>query len=109
VTVSGDSDVRAATAGNTVTLIGHVRTAAEHDAVVLATWRANGVYAVIDEIHVTGLRPAGDLAADRRRARGAHTNLAIGRSYWPAVRDAGCTEKDVMGTAGLRERTEEGT
>jgi osmotically-inducible protein OsmY len=52
--VPGDSEVKAATAGNTVTLTGHVRTAAEHDAVVGATWMANGVQEVIDEIHVTG-------------------------------------------------------
>ena len=32
----------------------HVRTAAEHDAVVGAAWMANGVYAVIDELQVTG-------------------------------------------------------
>jgi hypothetical protein len=32
----------------------HVRTAAEHDAVVGATWMADGVYAVIDGLHVTG-------------------------------------------------------
>ena len=30
------------------------RVAAEHDAVVSATWMADGVYAVIDELHVTG-------------------------------------------------------
>ena len=52
--IPDDSDVKAALAGNTVTLTGHVRTAAEHDAVVGATWMANGVYAVIDELHVTG-------------------------------------------------------
>lgn len=51
--VPDDSDVRAATAGNTVTLTGHVRTAAEHDAIVGAAWMANGVCAVIDELHVT--------------------------------------------------------
>jgi osmotically-inducible protein OsmY len=52
--VPDGSDVEAATAANTVTLTGHVRTAAEHDAVVSATWMADGVYAVIDELHVTG-------------------------------------------------------
>jgi osmotically-inducible protein OsmY len=51
--VPDDSDVKAVTMGNTVTLTGHVRTAAEHDAVVGATWMANGVYAVIDELHIT--------------------------------------------------------
>ena len=52
--VPDGSDVEAATTANTVTLTGHVRTAAEHDAVVSATWMADGVYAVIDELHVTG-------------------------------------------------------
>lgn len=51
--VPADSNVRAATAGNTVTLTGHVRTAAGHDAIVGAAWMANGVCAVIDELHVT--------------------------------------------------------
>ena len=32
----------------------HVRTAAEHDTVVGATWMADGVHAVIDGLHVTG-------------------------------------------------------
>jgi osmotically-inducible protein OsmY len=52
--VPDDSDVLAVTMGNTVRLAGHVRTAAEHDAVVGATWMATGVYAVIDELHITG-------------------------------------------------------
>jgi osmotically-inducible protein OsmY len=40
--------------GNTVTLDGHVRTWAEHDAAVGAAWMASGVYAVIDDIVITG-------------------------------------------------------
>ena len=52
--VPDDSDVAAVTIGNTVRLAGHVRTAAEHDAVVGAAWMANGVYAVIDDLEVTG-------------------------------------------------------
>jgi len=52
--VPDGSDVAAVTLGNTVRLAGHVRTAAEHDAVVGAAWMANGVYAVIDELEVTG-------------------------------------------------------
>jgi hypothetical protein len=36
--------VAADTSGNTVTLTGHVRTWAEHDAVVDAAWMATGVY-----------------------------------------------------------------
>jgi len=40
--------------GNTVTLSGHVRTHAEHDAVVGAAWMAGGVFKVRDELSVTG-------------------------------------------------------
>ncbi len=52
--VPDGSDVAADTLGSTVRLTGHVRTWAEHDAVVGATWMANGVTAVIDELGVTG-------------------------------------------------------
>jgi osmotically-inducible protein OsmY len=52
--VPDDSDVTVDTSGNTVTLTGHVRTFAEHDAVVDAAWRAIGVYDVHDELYVTG-------------------------------------------------------
>ena len=49
-----DSDVAVDADGNTVNLSGHVRTWAEHDAVVDATWRASGVYFVQDNVLVTG-------------------------------------------------------
>jgi osmotically-inducible protein OsmY len=49
-----DSDVEVGTAGSTVTLTGHVRTWAEHDAAIGATWMANGVSEVIDYLVVTG-------------------------------------------------------
>jgi osmotically-inducible protein OsmY len=49
-----DSDVAVDTSGNTVTLTGHVRTWAEHDAVVEAAWMATGVYDVLDDLYVTG-------------------------------------------------------
>ena len=52
--VPDDSDVTVETSGNTVTLTGHVRTWAEHDAVVDAAWMATGVYDVIDSLYVTG-------------------------------------------------------
>jgi osmotically-inducible protein OsmY len=39
--------------GNTVTLIGHVRTEAQRDAVVRAVWRGHAVMAVIDQIEIT--------------------------------------------------------
>ncbi len=51
--IPDDSDVAADTFGSAVRLTGHVRTWAEHDAVVGATWMANGVTAVIDELEVT--------------------------------------------------------
>jgi osmotically-inducible protein OsmY len=49
-----DSDVAVDTSGNTVSLTGHVRTWAEHDAVVDAAWMATGVYDVVDNLYVTG-------------------------------------------------------
>jgi osmotically-inducible protein OsmY len=52
--VEDDSDVQVDTSGNTVTLGGHVRTWAEHDAVVGATWMAPGVVQVRDYLDVTG-------------------------------------------------------
>jgi osmotically-inducible protein OsmY len=52
--VENDSDVHVDTSGNTVTLGGHVRTWAEHDAVVGATWMAPGVLQVRDYLDVTG-------------------------------------------------------
>ncbi len=47
-------DVVVDTCGNTVTLTGHVATWAEHDAVIGATWMANGVVEVRDGLDVTG-------------------------------------------------------
>jgi osmotically-inducible protein OsmY len=52
--IADDSNVSVDTTGNTVTLSGHVRTRAEHDAVVSATWMAGGVFKVRDELTVTG-------------------------------------------------------
>ncbi len=52
--IPDDSDVAVDTSGNTVTLTGHVRTWAEHDAVVDAAWMATGVYDVRDDLDVTG-------------------------------------------------------
>jgi osmotically-inducible protein OsmY len=52
--IMDDSDVLVDTAGNAVTLTGHVRTWAEHDAVIDAAWMASGVYDVIDELVITG-------------------------------------------------------
>jgi osmotically-inducible protein OsmY len=52
--IPDDSDVVVETDGNTVTLTGHVRTWAEHDAAIDAAWRATGVYDVFDNLDVTG-------------------------------------------------------
>ena len=52
--IADDSDVAVDAAGNTVTLRGHVRTHAEHDAVVSAAWMAGGVFKVRDELNITG-------------------------------------------------------
>ena len=52
--IPDDSDVKTDTKGNTVTLTGHVRTWAEHDAVVDATWMASGVSDVDDLLTITG-------------------------------------------------------
>jgi osmotically-inducible protein OsmY len=52
--IADDSKVSVDTTGNTVTLSGHVRTHAEHDAVVGAAWMAGGVFKVRDELSVTG-------------------------------------------------------
>jgi osmotically-inducible protein OsmY len=52
--IPDDSDVVVDTRGNTVTLNGHVRTWAEHDAVVDAVWMATGVYDVRDDLYITG-------------------------------------------------------
>ena len=52
--IPDDSDVTVDTDGNTVTLSGHVRTWAEHDAVVESAWMPVGVYDVSDDLYVTG-------------------------------------------------------
>jgi osmotically-inducible protein OsmY len=49
-----DSDVRVGASDGTVTLTGHIRTWAEHDAVVDAAWRSVGVKNVRDDLIVTG-------------------------------------------------------
>ena len=52
--VPDGSDVAAATKDGVVTLTGHVRTWAEHDAVLNAVWMAIGIVDVRDELQVTG-------------------------------------------------------
>ena len=52
--VPDGSDVAAATKDGVVTLTGHVRTWAEHDAVVGAAWMAGGVIEVRDDLVITG-------------------------------------------------------
>ena len=50
--IPDDSDVVVDTSANTVTLSGHVRTWAEHDAVVSAVWMVNGVVEVDDNLYI---------------------------------------------------------
>ena len=52
--IPDDSDIVVDTDGNTVRLSGHVRTWAEHDAVIDASWMATGVYDVQDDLYITG-------------------------------------------------------
>ena len=52
--VPDGSDVKVATDGSIITLTGHVRTWAEHDAVVDASWMARGVVDVDDELEGNG-------------------------------------------------------
>ena len=52
--IPDDSDVGVDTDGNAVTLTGHVRTWAEHDAVLDAAWMTPAVYDVYDELVITG-------------------------------------------------------
>ena len=49
-----DSEVDVTTNANTVILTGHVRTWAEHDAVIAAAWMAPSVYDVRDDLYITG-------------------------------------------------------
>jgi osmotically-inducible protein OsmY len=46
--------VKTETKDSVITLTGHVRTWAEHDAVVGAAWMAAGVIDVRDDLQVTG-------------------------------------------------------
>ena len=46
--------MKADTEDNVITLTGHVRTWAEHDAVLGAAWMAYGVIGVRDELEITG-------------------------------------------------------
>ena len=52
--VPDDSDVEVAAKDGVITLTGHVRTWAEHDAVIDAAWMAAGVIDVHDELQITG-------------------------------------------------------
>jgi osmotically-inducible protein OsmY len=52
--VPDDSDVKVDISNSVINLTGHVRTWAEHDAVIGAAWMANGVIEVRDGLAVTG-------------------------------------------------------
>ena len=48
------SDVEVSASDGTITLTGHVRDWAEHDAVMRAAWNGLGVTAVRDDLVITG-------------------------------------------------------
>ncbi len=52
--IADDSDVTVDASDGTITLAGHVRTWAEHDAVVGAAWMGIGVTGVRDDLVITG-------------------------------------------------------
>jgi osmotically-inducible protein OsmY len=52
--IADDSDIVIDTTVHTVTLIGHVRSWAEHDAAIGAAWMSDGVWEVRDDLLVTG-------------------------------------------------------
>jgi osmotically-inducible protein OsmY len=52
--ISDDSDVAVDASDGTITLAGHVRTWAEHDAVIGAAWMGVGVTGVRDDLVITG-------------------------------------------------------
>ena len=51
---SDDSDVSVDASDGTITLTGHVRTWAEHDAAIDAAWMGIGVTGVRDDLVITG-------------------------------------------------------
>ena len=52
--LADDSDIQVGASDGAVTLTGHIRTWAEHDAVIDAAWRGIGVKDVHDDLVVTG-------------------------------------------------------
>jgi osmotically-inducible protein OsmY len=54
VLFSDDSDVSVDASDGTITLTGHVRTWAEHDAAIGAAWMGIGVTGVNDDLVITG-------------------------------------------------------
>ena len=52
--IPDDSDVKVSASDGTITLTGHVRNWAEHDAVTRAAWNGLGVTAVRDDLVITG-------------------------------------------------------
>jgi osmotically-inducible protein OsmY len=52
--IPDDSDVEVIIKTGIITLTGHVRTWAEHDAVIDAAWMARGVIDVRDDLQITG-------------------------------------------------------
>ncbi len=52
--ISDDTDVAVDASNGTITLTGHVRTWAEHDAAIDAAWMGIGVTGVRDDLVITG-------------------------------------------------------
>jgi len=52
--IEDDSDVAVDASDGTITLAGHVRTWAEHDAAIEAAWMGVGVTGVLDDLVITG-------------------------------------------------------
>jgi formate dehydrogenase major subunit len=55
IPIATGSDIAVDTSGNTATLDGHVRTWAEHDAVIGAAWMASGVFDVREKVITPGV------------------------------------------------------
>ena len=90
--IPGDSDVAADTFGSAVRLTGHVRTWAEHDAVLSATWMASGVTDVIDELQIVNsgrARPANGKARNLRRVLAEAFDKAAEDAALPGQRRGG--------------------
>jgi hypothetical protein len=91
--------VKAETQDSIVTLTGHVRTWAGHDAVVSAAWMANVVISVRGELHVTAwpAEPVTPPGKDAGRRVPAGCAVMISSSHQSAeLFDHSCNQSSVM-------------